>query len=95
MVLSVRTRRFATAGARTGALLHIACSKPPTAPAGPVDSYAMRGEITRLPVETTARVLIGACTMATLGIGGWDRRNTDNALADIETITRRLLSGMS
>lgn len=54
-----------------------------------------RGEIALLPVETTARVLIGACTMATLGIGGWDRRDSDTSLAEIETITRRLLTGMS
>ncbi|MEO6398480.1 MAG: TetR/AcrR family transcriptional regulator [Tepidiformaceae bacterium] len=50
-----------------------------------------RGEIAPLPVETTARVLIGTCTMATLGIGVWDGRDGDQSLADVETITRHLL----
>ena len=51
-----------------------------------------RGEIAALPVETTARVLIGTCTMAMLGIGVWDNRDSDETLMDIEAITRQLLS---
>lgn len=31
------------------ALCHAACNRPPAAPARPADSYAMRGEIVRLP----------------------------------------------
>ena len=51
-----------------------------------------RGEIAPLPVQTTARVLIATCTMAMLGIGVWDGRDGDETLADVETITRQLLS---
>ena len=51
-----------------------------------------RGEIAALPVETTVRVLIGTCTMAMLGIGVWDNRDSDQTLTDIETITRQLLA---
>ncbi len=50
-----------------------------------------RGEIAPLPVETTARMLIGTCTMAMLGIGVWDGRDGDETLADVETITRQVL----
>ena len=51
-----------------------------------------RGEIAPLPVETTARVLIGTCTMAMLGIGVWDGRDGEQSLAEVETITRHLLA---
>ena len=51
-----------------------------------------RGEIADLPVETTARVLIGTCTMAMLGIGIWEDRDSDQTLADVEAITRQLLT---
>lgn len=51
-----------------------------------------RGEVAALPVETTARVLIGTCTMAMLGIGVWDNRDSEETLMDIETITRQLLA---
>ncbi len=49
MLLSVRSLRFASCCALAVALCHVACGKPPAAPAKPVDSYAMRGEIVRLP----------------------------------------------
>lgn len=58
MALSVRIRRFALACALAAALVPIACSKPPTAPAGPVDSYAMRGEIARLPHPGAREIVI-------------------------------------
>lgn len=58
MALSVRVRRFALACALAAALVPIACSKPPTAPAGPVDSYAMRGEIARLPHPGAREIVI-------------------------------------
>ena len=50
-----------------------------------------RGEIAPLPIETTTRMLIGTCTMAMLRIGVWDGQDGDETLADLETITRRLL----
>ncbi|MBI2764613.1 MAG: TetR/AcrR family transcriptional regulator [Chloroflexi bacterium] len=51
-----------------------------------------RGELRAVPVETTARTLIGACTMAMLGMGMWRGRDEDPAtLAELLTITRRLL----
>lgn len=51
-----------------------------------------RGEIAPLPVETTARMLIGTCTMAMLRIGVWDGCDSDETLTSIEAITRRLLT---
>ncbi|MBA4181206.1 MAG: hypothetical protein C0506_11510 [Anaerolinea sp.] len=55
-----------------------------------------RGEIAPLPAETTAQALIGMVTMAVLGVGIWAGREDDPLLlAELEHVTRRLLSGMS
>ncbi len=58
MALSARTLRFALACALAAAFVPIACSKPPTATAEPVDSYAMRGEIARLPQPSAREIVI-------------------------------------
>jgi AcrR family transcriptional regulator len=51
-----------------------------------------KGEFPRLPVEATARTLIGAYTLAMLGLGLWQGHQDDpRTLDDLEAITRRLL----
>ena len=49
MRLSARTLRSASCCALAVALFPLACSRPAATAAGPVESYAMRGEIVRLP----------------------------------------------
>lgn len=58
MLLSARNRHLVAACVIGLALVHLACGKPPAAPAGPVDSYAMRGEIVRLPQPGSREIVI-------------------------------------
>ncbi len=50
--------RFTAIVAVCTALVLAACGRPPAPPAGPVESYAMRGEIVRLPVAETREIAI-------------------------------------
>jgi AcrR family transcriptional regulator len=52
-----------------------------------------RGELRPVPVESTARMLIGTFMMAMLGIGIWRGRESDpTTLADLMALTRQLLA---
>ncbi len=51
-------RHFALLFAVTVALAFAACGRPPAAPAVPVESYAMRGEIARLPRPGEREIVI-------------------------------------
>ncbi|MBP7589906.1 MAG: copper-binding protein [Thermoanaerobaculia bacterium] len=58
MLPSARHLRLVSALALAFALVHVACSRPPAAPAGPVESYAMRGEVVRLPLPGGREIAI-------------------------------------
>jgi AcrR family transcriptional regulator len=52
-----------------------------------------RGQLPQLPVDSTARLLIGTYTMAMLGIGVWRGHEDDpQTLADLQQLTRALLT---
>ncbi len=52
-----------------------------------------RGQLPPLPVDSTARLIIGTYTMAMLGIGVWRGHEDDpQTLVDLQQITRALLS---
>lgn len=52
-----------------------------------------RGQVVELPLDATARMLVGTYTMALLGFGVWAGREDDpRTVADLEAITRSLLS---
>ncbi len=51
-----------------------------------------RGELRRVPVDATVRMLVTTYMTATLGIGPWQGREDDPELrSDLETLTRGLL----
>lgn len=52
-----------------------------------------RGDIRRLPVDSTVRMLLSGYTTAMLGIGGWHGREDDpQTMRDLEALTRALLT---
>jgi hypothetical protein len=51
-------RRIAAVFAASAAIAAASCSKPPEAPAATADSYAMRGEIVRLPAAGSREMAI-------------------------------------
>ncbi|GAB4339367.1 MAG: hypothetical protein Kow0010_27520 [Dehalococcoidia bacterium] len=52
-----------------------------------------RGQVADLPLDATARMLVGTYTMALLGVGIWAGREDDpRTVAELEAITRRLLT---
>lgn len=52
-----------------------------------------RGSIANVPVDATARSLVGTYLMALLGIGIWKGRENDpQTLADLQVLTRHVLS---
>lgn len=52
-----------------------------------------RGSISSIPVDATARSLVGTWLMALLGIGIWKGRENDpQTLADLQSLTRHMLS---
>ena len=51
------------------------------------------GSISSIPVDATARSLVGTWLMALLGIGIWKGRENDpQTLADLQSLTRHMLS---
>lgn len=58
MLRSARNRRLVVACVFFLALVHFACGQPPAAPAGPAETYAMRGEIIRLPQPGSREIVI-------------------------------------
>ncbi len=58
MLATAGIRRFAHVFAVTAAIGTASCSKPAEAPAVTVESYAMRGEIVRLPAAGTREMVI-------------------------------------
>lgn len=61
MSFSTHVRSVATVCALGAALAQLACDPPksaPAAPVAPVDSYAMRGEIARLPQSGAREIVI-------------------------------------
>ena len=52
-----------------------------------------RGQLRDVPVETTTRMLITTYMLASIGVGAWKGRENDpQTLAELESITRSLLS---
>jgi AcrR family transcriptional regulator len=52
-----------------------------------------RQSLARVPVDTTARCLVGTWLMALLGIGIWKgRENSPETLSDLRALTRQLLA---
>lgn len=52
-----------------------------------------RGQVVELPLDATARMLVGTYTMALLGVGTWAGREDDpETVEELEAITRRLLT---
>ena len=52
------------------------------------------GELRKVPVDTTVRMLLGAYTTAMLGLAAWKGREDDpKTLADLDLLTRGMLVG--
>ena len=58
MLRSLPGRRLACFAAAGAALALAACNRPPAPPAGAVESYAMRGEVVRMPAQATHEIVI-------------------------------------